>query len=163
VTDIAMPPISGTSVSRQEWEKLYELARGKTVLELGTWFGFSACIMAQSAAKVHVVDWFCGDAHAGYEPDQLQNYLVNTDPYDNIVTHIGRFEEVLPLFAPKTFGFCFLDGYHTEGATRWAARWAKRLTNGPLAFHDYGVFTGVDKVVDGMGGPKELVGTLAVL
>lgn len=157
-------PSIPTAVSPAESKALYDLAQGKLVLELGSWLGASTVVLCQSADKVHAVDWFLGDAHAG-EDDSKPGYFAHTRECKNLVTHVGRFEQVLPGFRSSMFDFAFLDGYHTYEATVDAARLAMRVVapGGKIAFHDYGLF-GVKPAVDDLfGEPKQLVESLAVV
>jgi len=153
-----------TAVSPAETAVLYELAEGKIVLELGSWLGASTVVLCSSAKRVHAVDWHRGDEHAGFH-NTAEAYLANTRQCENLITHIGRFEEVVPLFRVGLFDFVFVDGYHTYDATYQAgilSRFAVK-PGGKVAFHDYGLFD-VKPAVDHLfGPPAQVVESLAVV
>jgi len=152
-----------------EANKLTSLATGKRVLELGSHFGFSTVVLSQVAAEVHAVDWHLGDAQAGQGdtlPVYWQNLLQCGRP-ELVVTHVGRFEEVLPLFKAAAFDLIFIDGAHDGKSVERDVTLALRLVRlgGVLAFHDYGRFEvapAVDMVAQ-VYGNVELVDTLAVI
>lgn len=151
-----------TSMSDAEVARLVELARGRTALELGSYLGHSTAAMARSALVVHAVDWHRGDLHAGSELT-VHPYLDNVDGLP-VVSHVGRIEDVLPLFRDGAFDFAFHDAFHaTEAVLRDAALLWPLLRPGSLvAFHDYGLF-GVREAVDSLGPLVELTETLAVV
>lgn len=164
-----------SSVSEQECEKLAELASNKIVLELGAWQGRTTVCIAQTAAVLHSVDWHKGDAHAG-ETQTLPHYLRNLHRYglyDRVVTHIGRFETVLPALCEGYFDMVFLDGFHTYEAVKTDLHRALKVLRpgGVLVFHDYGVVAsshggdkfGVTEAVDEAFPVDELVGSLAIV
>jgi len=55
---------------------------------------------------------------------------------DAVTMVVGRFEFVVPLFAP-VFQLAFVDGCHAKGAVVRDARLAVAVTRGIVAFHDY--------------------------
>lgn len=155
-----------TSVSRSEAERLCELAEGKVVLEVGSWWGFSTVAMALVAKRVHAVDWHQGDDHAGND-ESLAPLMANLDRYgvrDRVVVHVGRSEDVLPLFPTGHFDLAFIDAFHTTEAVRADIHLVLPLVgvHGYIAFHDYGLF-GVKEAVDELGKPIELTESLAVV
>lgn len=158
-----------SALTKLECQKLYDLALNKTVLELGSQYGGSTISMAKSAKVIHAVDWHKGDENAGFLGNTAIEYLTNINEYKvehKIVTHIGRFSDVLPLFREDSFDLVFVDGCHTEEATKECIELTKRRikNNGIWAFHDYGVFPGVQKAINDLMGPiDELVDTLAVV
>jgi predicted O-methyltransferase YrrM len=166
-----------SSTTEAECRRLWELAQGQTVLELGAWKGRTTVTMAQSAKTVHAVDRFTGDQHTGYA-NTLGDYLKSILRYgvqDNVVTHIGRFKDIIRVLKPKSFGLVFCDGEHTAEATELQARWAQDLVTdgGVIAFHDYAVEEqipeaktagfAVTEVVDTLYPSIELVDTLAII
>lgn len=149
-----------------EVARLTELAAGRTVLEVGSYLGHSTVAMARTASVVHAVDWFRGDPHAGDE-ETVHPFLDNLVAHgvrDTVVTHVGRSEDVLPLFREGAFDFGFHDAYHTtEAVERDAVAMLRVLAPGSLlAFHDYGLF-GVKEAVDALGDIVELTDTLVVI
>lgn len=161
---VTLPAIE-SSVSPAEAERLRELAADKVVLEVGSWRGFSTVCMAQVAKRVHAVDWHRGDDHAGHD-ESLGPLIANLDRYgvrDKVVVHVGRSEDVLPLFPIGYFDLAFVDAFHTAEAVRADIQLVMPLVgvHGKVAFHDYGRF-GVKEAVDELG-PIELTETLAVV
>ena len=101
-----------------EWaQKMYFFVKQhapKTVLELGTCCGFSALYMAKaySQATVHTIE---GDR--GVAAIAAKNF--QEAGCDNIVQHVGRFQDVLQglLEQLQKVDFCFIDGHHDKEAT----------------------------------------------
>lgn len=120
------------------------------ILELGAQFGRSTIALASTGKRVHSVDWHRGDAMAGFG-ETLQPFMVNIKRYnlqDNVVVHVGRFEDVLPAFAPGTFSGAFIDGFHDASDVLRDAKLVRPLLKPGawVAFHDYGRFTVADAV-----------------
>jgi len=117
------------------------MATGKCILELGAQYGFSTIVLAKTARVVHSVDWHQGDSMAGHL-NSLDHYFGNLQRHvaRNVVTHVGRFEDVVPLFALGAFDGCFLDGEHDLTSVQRDSAMAMRVVKpgGWLAWHDYG-------------------------
>jgi predicted O-methyltransferase YrrM len=133
-----------TALSQAETSALQELARGKIVLECGAFWGHSTIAMALTALRIHSVDWHRGDEHAGYV-ETLSTFVANLRRYgvDNkVVSHVGRFADVLPQFRPNAFDGCFLDGQHDRGSVEQDLGMIRLLVKrgGWIAMHDYGLF-----------------------
>lgn len=161
-----LPRDIGSAVSDAEAARLAELATDGTILEVGSWFGFSAVVMARVARTVHSVDWHRGDPHAG-EQDTLAEFWANLKRHgvrDKVVAHVGEVAAVLPFLAAESFDGAFIDGFHTTEAVARDIELVLPLirTGGFLAFHDYGRF-GVREAVDALDLPVELTETLAVV
>ena len=154
-----------TSLTPAEVYKLVELAEGKDVIELGSQYGGSTVAMAASAKSVHSVDWHQGDEHAGYA-DTLHDYFYNIVSFRNIISHIGRFEDVLPKMRRFAFDMAFIDGQHDATSVKSDYSLVKSLlkTEGSvIAFHDYGRFE-VKRAVDSLFPViDDLVDTLAIV
>lgn len=134
-----------SAVSGAEVNLLCQLAEGKTVLEVGSDFGRSTIALASVAQKVHAVDWFQGDGHAGAR-DAMPGFWENLKRYrvhGKVVVHAGDAHEVLPMFRPEQFDGAFLDAFHEADAVFADACLIRPLLKpgGWLAFHDYGRFT----------------------
>lgn len=139
-----------TAVKPAELAALQELAGGQTVLECGAFYGACTVALAKVAGAVHSVDWHHGDEQAG-KVETLSTYIENLRRYgveDRVVTHVGRFEDVLPRLRPGTFDGCFLDGFHDRASVERDLRLICRLVRRPgwIAAHDYGLF-GVEPAV----------------
>lgn len=169
-------PASENFVTDQEAQALADLAKGRTVLEIGTFKGFSSILMAQHGARrVVTVDWHKGDADLGAR-DTLCGFWANVRRHqveDRLIALIGRSEAVLPLLAPHSFDLCFIDGYHALEAVQQDIRLSLPLMkpDSVIAFHDYGtneptwgVRTAVDELQATRGkGDLVLHGSLAVV
>lgn len=170
-----------THLSPEETAALVDLARGKLVLEVGSWLGHSTVAMARVAERVWAVDWHRSDPHlewaTGGRFDSAHQFLDNLDRAgvrDRVVAVIGRSEEVLPRLvggrdAEIPFDLVFLDGYHSVEQTEMDARNALSVL-GPvpgrdqvIAAHDYGLF-GVTEGLHraGLGAPDRTAGYLAI-
>ena len=164
---IGLPAIE-TSISETEAWKLRDLAAGKTVLEVGSWRGFSTVTMAQVANQVHAVDWHLGDEQAGHDESliPLWNNVQKYDVLHKVIIHVGDAAKVLPLLPRSFFDFAFIDAFHDTEAVRRDADLVLPLVHvgGIIAFHDYGRF-GVKEAVDGLRDVRAVtvVETLAVL
>ena len=166
---MSFPREIGSAVSDAEAAKLQELAQDRLVLEMGAHLGFSTVVLAQVATKVHSVDWHRGDASAG--PGDLAAYLGNlrsNGVEDRVVTHLGRFEDVLPLLGLWRFGLAFVDGEHDRGSVNRDISLALPRLRAPgwLAIHDYGRFE-VAAAVDAWAAARnwkvEVIDHLAVV
>jgi hypothetical protein len=139
-------PDIASAVTAAEAEALADLARGKVVLELGAWHGFSTVVLASVADFVVSVDWHMGDAHAGQQDtwavfcDNLKRHGVS----DRIQVIRERFDTALPRLAIQAGGpfadGCFLDAQHDEASVTKDLALALPLIKpgGFMAFHDYG-------------------------
>jgi len=106
-----------TALTSAEAAQLRILACDGLVLELGAQYGASTIVLAQAAHWVHSVDWHQGDSMAGHM-NSLEAYFTNLRRAGvaNVVSHIGRFDEVLSLFESYRFDGCFLDGEHDRAS-----------------------------------------------
>jgi predicted O-methyltransferase YrrM len=137
-------PAIASAVTANESQALADLAAGKTVLELGAWFGYSTVVLASVAEQVTSVDWHMGDEHAGIV-DTYEIFTYNLQRYgvqDRVEIVRERFEEALPRMAAegRRFDGCFLDAHHSEESVTRDIGLAVPLIRpgGFFAFHDYG-------------------------
>lgn len=143
-----------SAVSREECEKLADLAKGKMVLEIGSYLGRSTIALASDARMVHAVDWHQGDIHTGHE-DTLMEFMHNITRYgvrDRIALHLGKNQDILPHFEPGSFEMVFIDSFHEKTAVMRDLRDAFRILAGKgiIAFHDYGLHHSQDGVPFGV-------------
>ncbi len=129
-----------SAVSREECERLAELAEGKLVLEIGSEYGRSTIALASTARVVHAVDWHKGDQASGLK-DSLTGFLGNLQRYEvrnKVIIHLGRSEDILPILRPAIFDVVFIDGDHSVEAATRDAEFAATLTcsGGAIVFHD---------------------------
>ena len=159
-------PLISTSITAAETNRLAELARDADVLEIGSAYGYSACVMALAGAR-HVT---AVDPHTwlpSYEP-----MLANLDACGvaSAVTVIrGASPQALGDVAGP-FGLVFIDGDHGAAAVHADVEAALKLLapGGTLAVHDYletcccpGVRYALDSLFP--AGPDEMVDTLFVV
>jgi predicted O-methyltransferase YrrM len=159
------PPLPFGWLSPTEAAFLAELARAKTVLEVGAFLGRSTIVLARAAALVVSIDHHRGSAEhqVGGKYAQTQtngivdtagSFLRNLDVAgvrDRVVPFVGSIETAGTLLAAERFDLVFLDGDHSHAATLAAGAIAFRLAkrNGIVAFHDFGTidFPGVAQAV----------------
>lgn len=154
-------------LSVEEGAALADLARGKRVLEIGSYHGRSTVCMARTAEHVTAVDFwdspeveFYGDYEAEFDKSILRHGVKDK------VTKRRPGDEL-----DGEYDFAFIDGAHDyESVTRDTEKALAVLVPGSLiAFHDYrgGIDPGVDKAVDELvaagGELVSLTKTLAVV
>lgn len=163
-------------LSFHEGEALAELARGKRVLEIGSYCGRSTICMAQTADYVTAIDPHDGSGTPRPQ-NTLQTMKKNLARYkiDNVaIEHPNNFDpyEYIP------FDFAFIDGAHDcESVTSDVAKVLNCLKpDGLIGFHDYrsqpgefdgrwdpGVNQAVDSLIAEGGELLERHETLAVV
>jgi predicted O-methyltransferase YrrM len=158
-------PLISTSLTAAESDRLAELAAGRDVLEIGSAYGFSACVMALAGAK-HVT---AVDPHTWLGSHEAMVSNLDKAGVAESVT-IVRDASPAALAGLGPFGLVFVDGDHSAEAVAAdvAAARAALDDGGVLAVHDYGedcCCPGVRAALDILfpGGPDELVDTLFVV
>jgi len=125
--------------NQAEIRVLGRLAAGRTVLEVGTFNGFSAVLMARAGAVcVHAVDWHRGGGELG-ERNTLARCWANLERFgvrDQVVLHVGRSEVVLPLLRPHSFDLAFIDGGHERAPQDTELVLPLMRRGGLIAWHD---------------------------
>ncbi len=147
-----------TGIKLDEAQLLRDHAAGKTVLELGSQFGFSTVLMGEVARRVDAVDWHGGDECVGHEPS-LPTFKRNLHRFHvdrRVVPYIGRNDEILPTLKQAEYDFAFHDSFHEEEAVMEDVRliWPHLKYGALIAFHDYGVDKanfGVTQAVERLG------------
>lgn len=107
MTSIDIP----SALTPDETAELRRLARGGTVLEVGSLLGYSTVALAQVAHRVDSVD-----PHEGYPADNprptlstfIEN-LVRHNVRDTVCIHIGYDKQVLPYLRRGMYDLAFLD------------------------------------------------------
>lgn len=161
-------------LSYDEGYALYRLARGKRVMEIGSYCGRSTICMAQSAKTVKAVDYWDGTGTEAPR-ETLSEFRMNLERYD-----VHNVETFNPdgYYPSGPFDLVFIDGAHDEAAVRHDVDVAlSRLApGGRIAFHDYrnlpgqhdgrwdyGVTKVVDELLSRGGNLVERYDTVAVV
>lgn len=149
-----------------EGKALAELARGKRVLEIGSFCGLSTVCMARTAEHVTAVDFFDGRA-TPIPGDTKSNFDANIARY-GLSHKVATQHPAEPLTGE--YDFIFIDGDHSEGAVRTNIEQtlAVLAPGGLIAFHDYahsdpGVVAAVNEFIEGGATLIAKYETLAVV
>jgi hypothetical protein len=140
------------------------------IIEIGTLLGITTTNMALVKApeqKIITVDVYCWNPW-GLTPDvhaaltgQLLHYLVETGHVERLRIDKNEFYRTYQGPAPA---MVFLDAWHDYEETKKDIEWAQRVGARIISGHDYcDEFAGVKQIVDEVGGPRELAGTVWVL
>jgi predicted O-methyltransferase YrrM len=135
-----------TSMTEPETQRLRELAEGKTVLEIGSAYGWSTCNIAQAAKHVVAVDVH-DESAAHAAPNSLNMLTFNLETLglaDKVIIKAGWSRGVLPKLQRDgmLFDGVFVDGDHSyEGcAYDLEMGWRMLRHGGFLAVHDYDLY-----------------------
>lgn len=162
------PEIS-TSITKAESEELSRLAEGRAVLEIGSAFGYSSCLMALAGAE-HVT---AVDLHT-WIPGSYESMMANLGFYgiaDKVTVMREPSQSAMPKLKAdgRRFGLIFVDGDHSKPAVAHDVVAALELLepHGVLACHDLtetcccaGVGEALAEVFP--RSPSRLIDTLAV-
>lgn len=140
-------------LSEDEGRALAELAEGRSVLDVGCYFGRSTVCLAQTARRVHSVDWFRGNDGLEWT---LPGFLEHLDRYgvrERVVAHVGASSEVIPVFRDGSFDLVFHDPLHDFETVRHDIAALARLADPRRSWfllHDYANpdFPGVRRAAD---------------
>jgi predicted O-methyltransferase YrrM len=133
-----------STVSHAECRELARIAKGKRVLEVGSYFGRSTVALASTAAVVHSVDLHPPDNVDSGTSTTLDSLIDNLNRYDlrhRVVLHVGFSQLILQALRRHSFDLVFLDAQHQSAPVREDLQAILPLVNrdGTIAFHDYGV------------------------
>lgn len=154
---------------RDEGRALFDLARGKRVLEVGSYCGRSTVCLAQSAVSVLSVDPH--DGRATPQPQEtFGKFQANIERY-GVAGRVESFIGTLDEFPGGEFDLIFIDGAHDVESVRSDIEHSLSLLapGGLLAFHDYrspqdpGVAPAVDELIAAGGELLATHDTLAVV
>lgn len=158
-------------LSEQEGRELARLAKGKRVLEVGSFMGRSTVCLAREAAHVTAVDTFDGRGTPNpmnTMPD-FHRAMERHGVAKRVQVKVGTSAEVLPRLSAggESFGLAFIDGAHDEASVRTDIELSLPLLapGGLLALHDYGRpdDPGVKAAADALlGKPLSVTGTVAL-
>jgi hypothetical protein len=158
-------------LTETEGRALADLARGKAVLEIGSYFGRSTVCMAQTASHVHAVDPFDGRATNSpqYCFPTFMEHLCKHGLLDKVTACVGTSAQVVPQLQDR-FDFVFIDGAHDKASVLEDTRLARAVLKpgGCIAYHDYadtdkGVIEAVDELVAAGARIVKQVESVAVL
>lgn len=151
------------------WEgrKLAELAKGKRVLELGSYCGRSTICIAQTAEHVVSIDPHDGRGTPN-QTDTHDSFLANLSRYG--ITNVNSYRTT-EIQEDEQFDLVFIDAAHDyENVSKDIERATAVLNdNGLLAFHDYrspndpGVTQAVDELLANGGEMISTTDSLAVV
>ena len=141
------------------------LGRKPSVLEIGSWAGNSACIMARAGATVHCVDTWEGSKNdegtKQYDKSRgspFEVFLKNTAGLP-ISARIGKSPECASTFTGQ-YDIVYIDAEHDyDSVMADIAAW-KGKAKYILAGHDYGCFPSVKKAVHDSGFVPEVTGNV---
>lgn len=125
-----------------EGKALWQLARGKRVLEIGSYCGKSTICLAQSASSVVACDYF--DGRGTPKPgDTLVEFVNNVARY-GVEENVQTADPDSIAFADDDYDLIFIDGTHDYESVRADVEKASHLLapGGLLAFHDYRLYNG---------------------
>ena len=137
-----------------------------SVLEVGSWAGRSAIIMAKAGARVTCVDTWEGSkndngtqSYNGSRGRPLDVFRRNTAGL-NIKAHVGKSPEVAKDFDDHSFDIVYIDAEHDYDSVMADIKaWMPKAKHA-IAGHDYHVFEGVRKAVKDAGLTPQVVGNV---
>lgn len=140
MTDFKFPTDVKGWLTEGEGRALWELARERDVLEIGSYQGRSTICMAQSAKLVVSVDWHKGDATSGHA-DTYPAFRSNLERYgvwDRVIALVQRHESFWPAYKLTPFDLVFIDGSHDQFSVQRDVENARKVVRpgGVIALHD---------------------------
>nr|BCN22386.1 putative monosaccharide biosynthesis protein [Vibrio mimicus] len=120
----------------------------KSIVELGTHWGVSLFSFLQAIkdncldTKVHAIDTWEGESHAGIYGEEVFNFIKNSKKkyFNDIECSLIRkfFDDAVQLFDDNSVDIIHIDGLHTYEATKNDYyNWLPKLSsNGIIIFHD---------------------------
>lgn len=128
-------------LSAEQGKMLQKYATDKTVLEIGSYMGFSTICMARTAKLVHSVDTHRGDVHL-HRQDTFSYFLGYIQRYrvlDRVAISIGYSYDILPRLPSHTFDMAFIDATHTYDQVKQDINLTLPLLKpgAIISFHDY--------------------------
>lgn len=130
-------------LSEAEGRVLQDLARNRSVLEIGAWQGRSTIAMAAFAGCVTAVDHFRGDDGTGDAPpdlyDRFRDHVDQAGVADRVVVVAVDAADLAPVMDGRRFDMVFVDGSHDAASVERDTRLALAVLDrgGVLAWHDW--------------------------
>lgn len=150
-----------THMTFDEKKELFDLAKGinGVFVEIGSYLGASSCFIAQgikrsgSGSRLYCIDTWNNDAMSEGVRDTYDEFMKNTEKYNDIIVPIRETSENAVAVLQKQIkkiDMLFIDADHNyEGCKRDWDLYSQFLRSGSVVvFHDYGWAEGVKKVVD---------------
>ena len=130
-------------MSRNECERLADLAQGKRVLEVGAHYGRSTIALASTARRVFSVDWHRGDDYTkdwGFTLGPYVRNLIKYEVLDNVAIVVADAAD-MEVLADDSFDLVFIDADHSYQAVKgYIELFTPKAKRGaPICFHDYTV------------------------
>lgn len=125
-----------------EAEVLRRHARGKLVLEIGSWKGRSTVVLAEVAKHLVAVDHHKGSVEHGPEALSLPDFVANLGLHgvrEKVSVCVMDSARLVTFFKPANFELVFVDGSHDFGSATRDGHTALHLVKpeGVVIFHDY--------------------------
>lgn len=106
----------------------YDLSGGARLLEIGTFLGYSAAILAQAAPRATIIT-------LNPNPMEVATARENLKPYRNVVAVEMASWDYYPA-APDNLSLVFVDGHH-KYARKDLVYWNRLQAGGVMIWHDY--------------------------
>lgn len=153
-----LPPTDADALRAMIEKFCKEYGRAPRVLEVGSWAGRSAIIMAESgAACVECVDTWAGSLndngtsqYDGSRGKPLSVFLANTTTYrrNGLITFLpGKSPQAAERYNTGEYDIVYLDAEHDYESVKADIEAWRRVASVWLAGHDYHSFEGVRKAV----------------
>lgn len=111
-----------------------------TTVDLGIDYGFSTIELARyNEGKVYGIDWFQGDAQAGYRniEEQARKHVADSG-FQNIEIRKQTFDEAVIHFGYNSIDICHIDGAHDHASVKhdFDTWFPKVREGGVILLHD---------------------------
>lgn len=155
-----------THLTWAEKYKVFSLAqrcRGTVFLEIGSYLGASAYVIAaaiesKKGARLFCVDTWQNDAMSEGSRMTYDLFVSNTKRYRNLITPLCGSSRTISRSFQKRIDFLLIDGDHSyDGVIADVEAWFPKLSKHAIVlFHDIGWAQGVQRVVEEVVKPRAL-------